>query len=124
MKGVYNWAVLLAVAFAVTLMLASQCPNPSTITCQPPCVRGDAYEDNTWCFMLTENLCCEYNYVWYECDYQTNDDDQDPDPECNPRSHWEPKSGPRMMCATCEQVPGKPSVVRRCVRRLSYDCEF
>ena len=124
MKGVYNWAVLLVAAFAVTLMLASQCPQPNRVTCQAPCVRGSMYENNTWCTMATESLCCEYNYRWYECDYLTDDDDNDPDPRCHPRLQWEPQSGPRYICGTCEKVPGKPAVVWRCERRFSYDCEF
>ncbi|MFA0757909.1 MAG: hypothetical protein PVTTEEND_000023 [Candidatus Fervidibacter sp.] len=119
MQGVKVVGILAALlAFAVALLLASECPEPNRVTCRSPCIRGGLYEDNTWCTMATENLCCEYNYEWYECDYMTDDDDKEPDPRCHPRLQWEPKgilAGPRPRpCHTCEKVPGEPDVVRRC----------
>jgi hypothetical protein len=112
MKGVKVVGILsvsLAFAFAVVSLLASQCPDRSSlrVNCQHPCVKGDLYESNTWCTMATEELCCEYDIKWYECDYMTNDPDNDPDPRCNPRTQWEPVEGPRERpCHTCERVPG------------------
>ena len=99
MKGVKVVGILsvsLAFAFAVASLLASQCPDRSSlrVDCQHPCVKGDLIASNTWCTMATEDLCREYDIEWYECDYMTNDPDNDPDPECHPRSQWEPVAGP------------------------------
>jgi hypothetical protein len=128
MKGVKVVGILsvsLAFAFAVVSLLASQCPDRSSlrVNCQHPCVKGDLYESNTWCTMATEELCCEYDIKWYECDYMTNDPDNDPDPRCNPRTQWEPVGGPREYCRTCERVPGT-KMAKQCVPQRSVDCVF
>jgi hypothetical protein len=128
MKGVKVVGILsvsLAFAFAVASLLASQCPDRSSlrVNCQHPCVKGDLYESNTWCTMATEELCCEYDIKWYECDYMTNDPDNDPDPRCNPRTQWEPVGGPREYCRTCEHVPGT-KMAKQCVPQRSVDCVF
>jgi len=128
MKGVKVVGILsvsLAFAFAVASLLASQCPDRSSlrVNCQHPCVKGDLYESNTWCIMATEGLCCEYDIKWYECDYMTNDPDNDPDPRCNPRTQWEPVGGPREYCRTCERVPGT-KMAKQCVPQRSVDCVF
>ncbi|MFA0743312.1 MAG: hypothetical protein LASZOEIN_000085 [Candidatus Fervidibacter sp.] len=128
MKGVKVVGILsvsLAFAFAVASLLASQCPDRSSlrVNCQHPCVKGDLYESNTWCTMATEELCCEYDIKWYECDYMTNDPDNDPDPRCNPRTQWEPVGGPREYCRTCERVPGT-KMAKQCVPQRSVDCVF
>jgi hypothetical protein len=128
MKGVKVMGILsvsLAFAFAVASLLASQCPDRSSlrVNCQHPCVKGDLYESNTWCIMATEGLCCEYDIKWYECDYMTNDPDNDPDPRCNPRTQWEPVGGPREYCRTCERVPGT-KMAKQCVPQRSVDCVF
>jgi hypothetical protein len=117
MKGVKVVGILsvsLAFAFAVVSLLASQCPDRSSlrVNCQHPCVKGDLYESNTWCTMATEELCCEYDIKWYECDYMTNDPDNDPDPRCHPPRQWNPIGGPRERpCHTCKSLGG---LVRRC----------
>jgi hypothetical protein len=128
MKGVKVVGILsvsLAFAFAVASLLTSQCPDRSSlrVNCQYPCVKGDLYESNTWCIMATEGLCCEYDIKWYECDYMTNDPDNDPDPRCNPRTQWEPVGGPREYCRTCERVPGT-KMAKQCVPQRSVDCVF
>ncbi|MFA0764953.1 MAG: hypothetical protein XFASWVDF_002698 [Candidatus Fervidibacter sp.] len=128
MKGVKVVGILsvsLAFAFAVASLLTSQCPDRSSlrVNCQHPCVKGDLYESNTWCIMATEGLCCEYDIKWYECDYMTNDPDNDPDPRCNPRTQWEPVGGPREYCRTCERVPGT-KMAKQCVPQRSVDCVF
>jgi hypothetical protein len=128
MKGVKVVGILsvsLAFAFAVASLLTSQCPDRSSlrVNCQHPCVKGDLYESNTWCIMATEGLCCEYDIKWYECDYMTNDPDNDPDPRCNPRTQWEPVGGPREYCRTCKRVPGT-KMAKECVPQRSVDCAF
>jgi hypothetical protein len=128
MKGVKVVGILsvsLAFAFAVASLLASQCPDRSSlrVNCQHPCVKGDLIASNTWCTMATEDLCCEYDIEWYECDYMTNDPDNDPDPRCNPRTQWEPVGGPREYCRTCERVPGT-KMAKQCVPQRSVDCVF
>jgi len=128
MKGVKVVGILsvsLAFAVAIVSLLASQCPDRSSlrVNCQDPCVKGDLYESNTWCIMATEGLCCEYDIKWYECDYMTNDPDNDPDPRCNPRTQWEPVGGPREYCRTCERVHGT-KMAKRCVPQRSVDCVF
>ena len=117
MKGVKVVGILsvsLAFAFAVASLLASQCPDRSSlrVNCQHPCVKGKMIDSNTWCTMATEGLCCEYDIKWFECDYMTDDPDADPDPRCHPRKQWEPVAGPRERpCHTCKSLGG---LVRRC----------
>lgn len=118
----FNFFLVVSVLTISFWMVISQCPDPPEPRCQDPCNRDDFVEDNTYCTMATEDICCEYNYTWYECEIGS-DPDTKSNPSCHPKHEWVFKSqfGVReRRCHTCKQVPGEPSFVKRC--ELKPEC--